>query len=362
MIFTFSVCHESQIWKRGNDTLFVDPTTISVPPYFPDTKTVRHDMAVNYSNLKRLDDQIGEILSQLKEDGLYENSIIFFYGDHGGPFPRHKRALYDTGLKVPLLIKFPEGDHAGSRDNRLISFIDYAPTVLSLAGIEPPKVMQGKAQFGIFEAEKKPRYTFHSSDRFDEIYDRLRAVRSNDYKYIKNYNTDLSHALPVAYREQMPMMAELRKLDREGKLDPHQSRWLSATKPEEELYDLQKDPYELNNLAAKPEHRDTLLYYRAKLNRWIAETNDLGEFAESHLVERWLVNGEQPQLAPIQMEETTLGMALSSTKPDATLAWKQPQDSIWSVYSAPIPKTISFEAKAERIGYSDSAILEYRAQ
>jgi len=170
-VFNFSVCHESQVWKRGKDSLFVDPLKVPVPPYFPDTEVIRRDLAVNYSNLKRLDDQIGKVIDQLKEDGLYDNSIIFFYGDHGGPFPRYKRALYDTGVKVPLVIKFPENKNAGTYDDRLISFIDFAPSVLSLAGIEPPKVMQGKAQFGVFEASKKSKYTFHSSDRFDELYD-----------------------------------------------------------------------------------------------------------------------------------------------------------------------------------------------
>jgi N-sulfoglucosamine sulfohydrolase len=361
-VFNFSVCHESQIWKRGNDTLFVNPRTISIPPYFPDTKTVRQDMAVNYSNLKRLDDQVGEILDNLKEDGLYENTIIFFYGDHGGPFPRHKRALYDTGLKVPLVIKFPKSENAGSRDNRLISFIDYAPTVLSLASIAPPKVMQGKAQFGFFEADKKPEYTFHSADRFDEIYDRLRAVRSHRYKYIKSFNTNLSHALPVTYREQMPMMADLLQLYNIGKLNNNQARWLSPTKPEEELYDLQNDSYELHNLATKPELKDTLYHYRAVLSNWIKETKDLGEFEERELMKRWLLVGKPLQLAPIEMEETNQGIELSSIKSDATLVWKQHQDSIWNIYTRPIPKTISFEAKAERIGYLDSVILDYKAK
>ena len=218
-VFNFSVCHESQIWSRGKDSLFVDPATVLVPPYFPDTEIVRHDLAVNYSNLKRLDNQIGEVIAQLKEDGLYDNSIIFFYGDHGGPFPRHKRALYDSGIKVPLVIKFPKNENAGSRDDRLISFIDFAPTVLSWAGIEPPKVMQGLAQFGEFEVLEKPKYTFHSSDRFDELYDRLRAVRSKRYKYIRSFNTEISHAMPVAYREQMPMMQELRRLYKIDKLN-----------------------------------------------------------------------------------------------------------------------------------------------
>ncbi len=358
-VFNFAVCHESQIWVRGKDSLFVDPAKVPVPAYFPDTETVRHDLAVNYSNLKRLDNQIGEIIAELKEDGLYENSIIFFYGDHGGPFPRHKRALYDTGVQVPLVIKFPENLNAGERDDRLISFIDYAPTVLSFAGIEPPKVMQGIAQFGEFEVKRKPEYTFHSSDRFDEIYDRLRAVRSKRYKYIKSYHTDISHALPVDYREQMPMMQELRKLHKAKKLNVIQDFWLSAVKPEEELYDLQKDPHELHNLAGNKDLTDTLVLYRQILKDWIRDTKDLGEYPEKELIDNWLVDGKQPELPPLEMEDKNDSIRLISKKSDATIVWKHAQDSVWNVYGEPLPANIPFEAKAERIGYSDSAILRF---
>lgn len=361
-VFNFGVCHESQIWKRGKDSLFVDPMNVSVPPYFPDNDIIRHDLAVNYSNLKRLDDQIGEIIGQLKEDGLYENSIIFFYGDHGGPFPRHKRALYETGLKVPMFIKFSENEKAGNRDDRFISFIDLAPTVLSMAGIAPPKVMQGVAQFGTFEVVKKPRYTFHSSDRFDGLYDRLRAVRSQHYKYIKNFDSNTSNAMPVAYREQMPMMQELRRLYAKGELNAEQSLWFNTPKPEEELYDVLNDPYELNNLADKQELQDTLLHLRKVLNDWMATTKDLGKYPEKELLNKWLPDGNQPQLPPLEMENREDGVVLFSKQHDATIVWKQPQDSIWNVYAKPLSINASFEAKAERIGYSDSEVLVYELE
>ncbi|PIB22808.1 sulfatase [Maribacter sp. 4G9] len=356
-VFNYSVCHESQIWARGKDSLFVDPNALKVPPYFPDTDVVRHDLAVNYSNLKRLDNQAGKILDQLKEDELYENTIIFFYGDHGGPFPRHKRALYDTGVKVPLIIKFPKNKNAGSYDDRLISFIDYAPTLLSLAGIEPPKVMQGVAQFGKYEVKRKPKYTFHTSDRFDEIYDRLRAVRSKRFKYIKSYNTQLSHALPVSYREQMPMMQELRKLFDADKLNEEQAAWLQPNKPEEELYDLQKDPYELNNLADRPEMKDTLVFYRNILTDWIKDTKDLGGVPERDLIRNWLPNGEIQKLPALEVEVQDSVIELISPKRDATIVWKSPKDSIWNVYTQPLPTGMPIEAKAERIGYQDSEII-----
>lgn len=357
-VFNFSVCHESQIWKRGKDQLLISPSKVKVPPYFPDTEIVRHDLAVNYSNLKRLDNQLGQIITGLKRDGLYENSIIFFYGDHGGPFPRHKRALYESGTKVPMVIKLPKNEKAGSRDNRFISFIDLAPTVLSLAGIEPPKVMQGKAQFGKFEVEKKAKYTFHTADRFDAIYDKLRAVRSERYKYIRSYDTSKSHALPVAYREQMPMMQELMRLYDAGELNEKQSLWMKPIKPEEELYDLENDPYELNNLASQPDVNDTLIHLRKVLDQWIVETNDLGRIPEAELIAKWLPNGEQPRLPPLEMKEQNHEIRLMSAKTDATILWKQPQDSLWTIYTEPIPNSISFEAKSERIGFTDSEVLE----
>ncbi|MRI00149.1 sulfatase-like hydrolase/transferase [Kriegella sp. EG-1] len=358
-VFNYSVCHESQIWKRGKDSLFVNPKNVQVPPYFPDTDSVRHDLAVNYSNLKRLDNQIGAVIADLKEDGIYENTIIFFYGDHGGPFPRHKRALYDSGVLVPLVIKFPKNENAGTSDDRLISFIDYAPTVLSLAGIKPPAVMQGKAQFGQFVAKEKSKYTFHTSDRFDGVYDRLRAVRSKRYKYIKSYNVKLAHALPVAYREQMPMMREMRRMFKQGKLNKQQALWLTSPKPVEELYDLKSDPFELHNLASLPELKDTLMQFRKVLDKWIIDSHDLGEYPEKQLIKKWLPKGKQPVLKHLQIEKTSEGIAIIPPKKDATIVWKQPKDSIWKVYDKPLPKDIPFVAKAERIGFTDSDILEY---
>ena len=359
-VFNFSVCHESQVWARTNDTLYVNPEEIKVPPYFPDTDVVRHDLAVNYSNLKRLDDQIGKVLNQLKSDGLYENSYIFFYGDHGGPFPRYKRALYDTGLKVPMVIKFPANEGAGSVDDRMFSFIDLAPTVLSLATIEPPKVMQGVAQFGTFETKNKPKVTFHSSDRFDAVYDRLRAVRSSRFKYIKNFNTNLSRALPIAYREQMGIMKELRRLDSANKLTEITSTWMKPDKPNEEFYDLQKDPKELHNLSNLPEYKDSIDHYRDILNQWILETKDLGEVEEKILLNNWLIDGKQPKLTNLQLQEKDNTIELKHSKADATIVWRKLKDSVWNIYFEPLNKDISFEAKAERIGYHDSEFLIWK--
>lgn len=356
-VFNFSVCHESQVWARTNDSLFVSPDEVRVPPFFPDNEVIRHDLAVNYSNLVRLDKQIGEIITALKEDGLYENTIIFFYGDHGGPFPRYKRALYDTGLKVPMVIKFPRGQQAGTYDERIISFIDLAPTVLSLAGIAPPKVMQGVAHFGAFKLKNTPKVSHHSSDRFDEIYDRRRAVRSARFKYIKNFNTEVSRALPVSYREQMAMMKEMRRLDSINELSDLPSIWMHPTKPMEEFYDLQNDPNELNNIAGNKEYQDSLHYYRDLLKSWIKKSKDLGEVSEKELVSRWLKKGRPQQLPELEMQQTPEGLVLISTKKDATIVWRALGDSTWNIYTEPLSKEAAYEAKAERIGYTDSEVL-----
>jgi N-sulfoglucosamine sulfohydrolase len=358
-VFNFGITHESQIWRQGDAPLLVAPNSVSVPPIFPDTEEVRKDIAVNYSNLIRLDRQIGTLIEQLKSEGLYENSIIFFYGDHGGPFPRYKRALYETGIKVPLIIKFPHQEKAGTRNPDLISFIDFAPTVLSLAGIEPPVVMQGKAQFGSYKADAKSDFIFASSDRFDEQVDRLRAVRHGTYKYIRNFNPEISNALAVSYREQMPMMQHLTKLWEAGKLEKNAAAWFQTPKPLEELYNLEQDPYELNNLASRAELQDTLIFLRNRLNKWIIETKDLGEFPEKELIGKWLPEGGPKKLTALNGEVKGDKIYLSHADPELSILWKKTEDSVWSIYTAPLAKSKSIQAKAVRIGYTDSPILTF---
>jgi N-sulfoglucosamine sulfohydrolase len=356
-VFNFGISHESQIWNQGEKPLLVDPLLLTVPPVFPDTPEIRKDLAVNYSNLIRLDQQIGKIIEQLKAEGLYKNSVLFFYGDHGGPFPRYKRALYETGIKVPLIIKFPNQKNASTRNEDFISFIDFAPTVLSLAGIKPPTVMQGKAQFGPFKSEKKSEYIFASSDRFDEQVDRVRAVRYGKFKYIRNFNPEISNALPVLYREQMPMMQQLNRMWEAGVLEPEVSAWFETPKPREELYILENDPYELNNLAEEISLQDTLEFLRNRLEQWIVETKDLGQFPEKELLLHWFPDKKPKQLTPIEYKIEKGKIYLSHSDSSASIVWKTTQDSVWSLYSKPLEHSNSLQAKAERIGYTESAVI-----
>ena len=189
-IFNINVTHESQIWAKAQDSLWVPKDLeVSIPPYLPDTDSAYIDVRRMYSNILEMDKRVGEILQELEEDGLMENTIIFWYSDHGGPLPRQKRLTYDSGLKVPMIVRFPDNYRAGERDDQLISFIDFAPTVLSLCGIDPGTHLDGQAFLGDYRHPTKRKYIHAASDRFDETpADRIRAVRNEQYKLIKYFD------------------------------------------------------------------------------------------------------------------------------------------------------------------------------
>ena len=356
-VFNFQITHESQIWRQADQPLLVDPNSLTVPPIFPDNSIIRKDLAVNYSNLMRLDQQIGVIIDKLKATGQYDNTLIFFYGDHGAPFPRHKRALYETGIRVPLVVKMPQNTNAGSQESRLVSFIDYAPSILSFVGIEPPKIMQGKAFLGKYKTEA-PSFVFTTSDRYDEKVDRLRAVRYGNYKYIRNFNVEISNALPVAYREQMAMMQNMREQWEAKTLPEAAARWFATPKSEEELYDITVDPYELNNLAANPTLKDTLSMLRNKLEQWMKETGDLGALPEKEILKQFFPDGNPPKLFPPSYQIVDNRIVLKHQNAGSTIIWQKEGDSVWSIYDQPLTKTSPIKVKAVRIGYNTSEILE----
>ena len=283
-VFNFNVSHESQIWKRDKQQLKVNPNTLTVPPVFPDDSISRHALAVNYSNLVEMDRQIGLIIKKLKDQGLYDNTYIFFYSDHGGPFPRYKRSIHETGSKVPLIVKFPSNVKVKEKRNRdMLNFIDFAPTILSIAEIDIPEIYQGKAFLGNQKSKIKRKYLFTASDRFDEHSDRIRAVKSKRFKYIRNYNINKPHALNIGYRTQMALMQHLNKLNDSNMLSPDQKLWFQVPKNPEEFYDLKNDPFELNNLIVDNNYSKQLNDLRNQLDMWMKEINDLGHIPEKEL-------------------------------------------------------------------------------
>jgi arylsulfatase A-like enzyme len=358
-IFNFNDCHESGLWKFGSDSLVVDPDQIFVPPYFPDDSVIRHDLAVNYSNLNRVDAQIGKVIQELREDGLYDDTYIFFYGDHGGPFPRHKSSLKETGLKVPFFVKLPK-DLGGKmeRSQDLISFIDLAPTVLSIIGLEKPEHMQGKAFLGKY-VDEPVDFVFASSDRFDAIYDRSRAVRSERFKYIRNYRTDLPYALPVAYRLQVPMMKRWLELSEKRDLEGYAQLWMRANKEEEEFYDLASDPFELNNLINNEFYASEIARHKKVLREWMMENDDQGAYDERELIEKWSRMAASIQLSPPVQEMSDGQMTISNPNAYGNIVYKTKESDSWRPFSEHqiIPENAKY--KIVHIGLEDSSVLEF---
>ena len=362
-VFNFGVTHESQIWAKANDSLWVaEDLQVPVPPYLPDTEIGKKDIRRMYSNILEMDAQVGAILDQLEEDGLLDSTIVIWYTDHGGPLPRQKRLLHDSGIKVPMIIRFPGGQFGTLRDDRLISFIDLAPTTLSLAGIEPPVYMDGTAFLGKYMRETEPEYVFGAADRFDEVYDRNRFARDKQFKYIRYYMPEKPMFLNVSYRNQMPIMQELFRLRDAGELTEAQALWFRETKPSEELFDVLSDPHEIHDLTNDPAYADKLQELRQALDDWESSFDDTGLRDELELVNEFWPGQVQPATSdPLIVREGNT-ISISSETNGASIGYKvismdtDPDKITWSVYtnSFEITGDQSVVAIAHRIGYKRS--------
>lgn len=291
-IFNFTITHESQIRNRPHD-LIHDPSKVRLPAYHPDTPEVRRDWAQYYDRITQMDAQAGEKLRELEEAGLADETIVFFYGDHGSGMPRSKRCPYNSGLQVPLIVYIPpkfrhlaSPDYQpGGKTERLVGFVDLAPTVLSLAGVRPPDWMEGHAFLGPYAAEPQP-FLFGLRGRMDERYDVIRSVTDGRYVYIRNYLPYLPLGQHVTYMFQTPTTRVWRQLFDEGKLSQAQAYFWQRPRAPEELYDLQNDPDEVNNLAGRPEYRDVQTRLEKALRDHILVTRDLGFLPEPEIHSR----------------------------------------------------------------------------
>lgn len=360
-VFNIGVTHESQVWGRADDPLITDPNDIEVPPYYPDTPVVRRDIARNYDNIALMDEEVGRILGELREDGLLDETIVFFFSDHGSGLPRAKRWVYDSGLHVPLIVRFPYKEQSGAVDERLISFVDIAPTVLSLAGVPLPEYLHGRAFLGPAAGEERT-YVHAARDRMDPAMDTRRAVRDARFKYIRNYRPERPYIQFLPYRDRMDLMQEIHRLTEEGGLDSSR-HWqlLRDTKPMQELYDTFEDPHEIHNLAEDPRYRDKLLELRREQQRWFNEIDDMGLIPEPVLKNMlYPPHGEQPVTA-----EPTVNAAradggavvrLTSATDGASIGYRVGADTSWRVYDRPffLPEGATLTAVAHRIGYGPS--------
>jgi N-sulfoglucosamine sulfohydrolase len=295
--------HESQIrtpaevsaerTKRLKPEQRVDPAKVELPPYYPDTPIVRRDVANYLENITALDYYVGDVLKAIQDAGLADNTIVVFWGDHGWGMPRGKRWCYDSGTRCPLIVKWPGKIKPGTVREDLVAVVDFAPTFLTMAGVGIPKGLQGQTMLtAAGEANPSPRkFAYSARDRMDETLDRIRSVRDERYRYVRNFMPELPYAQIVRYGEHMPTMQVWRRLNAEGKLEGAQKLFFAPTKPNEELYDTQNDPHEIHNLidSPTPEQQGRLKALREAMDAWIVQTGDLGAVPETELIKRGLV-------------------------------------------------------------------------
>lgn len=286
-VYNIGTSHESSL-HRGLDESLSDADVV-IPPYHPDTPKIRANWAMYHRIITRMDSQVGQRLKQLEDEGVADDTIVFYYSDHGGILTRSKRFLFDTGVHVPLIVRFGKNfkhldpRKAGARTDELVSFVDLAPTVLSLAGAEIPDYMQGRAFLGKQKGEARD-YVYCFRGRMDERYDLSRAVRDKRFKYIRNYNPHRIYGQHLQYLWKMPATTSWEAAFQAGKTNEVQSRFWQE-KPAEELYDTSKDPWEVNNLAGDPEYQEVLARMRAANREHLLRIRDSGFLPEAMMVE-----------------------------------------------------------------------------
>ncbi len=381
-VFNLEVTHESQSFPtssaRKGKPLVTDPAEVRLPPYYPDTPAIREELARMYDNIADMDAQVAEILRQLDEDGLADNTYVFYWSDHGDGVPRAKRTLYDSGLHVPLMIRAPKAAGAlappGSVSSQLVSMVDLAPTVLALAGVEIPAHMQGRVLLGP-AAGPAPAYVFGARDRMDIEYDMMRSARDERFLYIRNFTPELPYAGHITYRNQSAIMQDWLRLKAEGALSGPPALWMRSHRPAEELYDVRADPYQVRDIAREPAHRATLEKMRKAVVEWMTRINDQGLINEAEMIDRMWPGGVQPETArpyilprrttadpsrpdslaiPEPLEVTiyvpTQGASVGYTLEEGT-------EAAWQLYTGPIlvQSPMTLRAKAIRYGYKESA-------
>lgn len=377
-MITLMQTHESFIWpadlkprtpdeakvierNRKNHAQYpsrTDPAAVTVPPWLPDTLAVRRDIARHYDNIRAMDGMVGEILAQLEADGLARNTIVIWTADNGDGLPRAKRTIYDSGIHVPMIIRWPDGRLAGTEDRQLVSFVDLAPALLSLARAPLPRYLQGRDFLG---GGSPRRYIFAASDRMINVFDRQKAVRDTRFKYIRNYVPNEALIRPLGYRDTMPSMQALWSARENGALSPAQSFLFAVPRPIEELYDTVADPFETVNLARDAGRTKDLRRMREALASWLRRTPDLSALDEKEMMLTMWPGGVQPQTAPAQIAWDAGRMLLRSPSRGASIEyrWRDGKGAgPWSLYTGPIEPVArgTLEVRAIRYGYAASAV------
>lgn len=379
-VFNITTTHESQI--RLDDDAFAqrtaaladtqrhDPAKAALPKYYPDSPVIRRDWARYHDLITAMDKQAAEILAQLAEDGLADDTVVFFWGDHGRGLPRSKRWPYDSGLRVPLMVRWPGVIQPGTVVEDIVTLMDLGPTVLRIAGLAVPRHMQAQAFLGPKGLDSpdisRRKYAFAHRDRMDETYDMIRSARDDRFRYVRNFQHRKPYAQYIDYMEMMPTMREWRSLNKAGKLSGPSALFFLPEKPRHELYDTVADPDEVDNLADDPRYKDVVKRMKKAVADWMDDIDDLGFLPEPSLNESFRPGGVVPVTAEVVFEEANENgkrtLKMTCPTPGASIAWRYAADpkNRWRLYVGPIALKSAGEliqAKACRIGYQDSAVL-----
>ena len=337
----------------------INPEEVKLPPYYPNTPIIRKDIARHYENVAVMDALVGDIFNKLEQDNLLESTIIIWTTDHGDGLPRAKRELYDSGIKVPMVIYYPaafrpEGLDEGTVDEQLISFIDFAPTFLALAKAPQPTYLQG--QNFLAKDTINRSYIFASRDRIDEINDRQRAVRNDHFKYIKSWYTDQPGGHSLDFRDNMEMMKELWRMKEANQLNAKQLLWFqSPTK--ERLFDIQNDPFELHDISTDTAYADDLKTMQRAMDKWLSNIEDWSNEPEEVMVNRFQPNGVTEKTPTPEIKEINELLEIKAIE-GASIGY-QIAEGRWQLYKKPISmkdfKTINI--KAVRYGWEESEVV-----
>jgi arylsulfatase A-like enzyme len=347
-IFNITASHESSLFETGAaEPRRVTPEQVDLPPYLPDLPEIRQDYARYLDRIEDMDTQAGKLLDDLEKAGLAENTIVFYYSDHGGILPRGKRYLEQTGVKVPLIVRIPEKFRGlspfkpGQRVTEPVSFVDLSPTLLALAGLDAPSPMQGRPFLGAKRVEPAAdEMEFLYADRFDELYGMRRGLTDGKWKYIRNFNPDFPTAPYSFYQFGQPGWTAYQKAFRNGGLSGHHQALWEAPGTSEQLYDLSADPWEMTNLAAAPAHSARLAALRERLKATMKQVHDTGVVPEPLFKE---LAGKSTVADHVQSDAFDIGkitdLAFTATEVDvknlprlkAALASADPVERYWAV-------------------------------
>ncbi|MBR1869955.1 MAG: sulfatase [Bacteroidales bacterium] len=366
-IFNINTTHEGQLWSR-KEPFEVQPEDIDMKncfPYFPDVPEVRNDLARMYTNIAIMDREAQAYFDEIEEAGLADNTIIIWFSDNGGPIPRGKRSIYNTGTNVPFMVKFPDGYRAGQVEDRLVTFMDVPATILSLAGIQVPSYMDGKPFLGSQDS-KPAEYVFQARDRYDNVSDHSAGVRDKRFQYIRNYMPETSNYLHNEFRLSLPMMQLMLEMRDKGTLNEEQMLYFKTPRPVEEFYDLANDPYELHNLAGDPAFRYDFERLKAAFDEWNNTTNRVWNTkTEEEWIEEFKPGGEFQVVAAPVITKTAEGYVFSCDTPGVSYVYKvqtvkEQKDAAKALAKAQKESDIAFEKrKAEMASRPLDSIPSY---